>query len=89
MNPPWCKILPSAMTNTTDNDFWIEFVRRCGSNSATDGFASLESLVRNGDLNAKQLRLLSASLRSIAGAASDRASEQEDRVKRPYLYTAA
>lgn len=71
------------------DDFWIEFVRRCGSNSATAGYADLETLVREGDLDAKQLRLLSASLRSIAGAASDRAAEIEDRVKRPYLYRTA
>ncbi len=73
----------------SDEDFWIEFVRRCGSNSATSGFADLENLVRTGDLDAKQLRMLGASLRSIASGATDRASEMEDRVKRPYLYSAA
>lgn len=71
---------------TRDDEFWIEFVRRCGSNSATSGYADLEELVRNGNLTAKQLRLLGASLRSIASAATDRAAEIEDRIKRPYLY---
>jgi predicted Zn-dependent protease len=69
-----------------DETFWLDCVRSLGSNSATDGFASLEELVRSDKLDARQLRRLASACRSLMDAAKDKAAEAEDRVKRPYAY---
>jgi len=68
------------------DDFWIDTVRSLGSNSATDGFASIENLVADGRLTASDLRKLSMACRSLMDSARDKASEMEARAKRPWEF---
>lgn len=75
------------MSNEQPDEFWIEFVRRCGSNSATSGYADIEAMIQSGRLDAKQLRLLSTSLRALSDLARDGAADQEDRIKRPWAHS--
>lgn len=58
-----------------DDGFWMHMVSRIGSNSATDGFASLGDLINSGKLTESQLRGLSAALRSLHQIANDRCCE--------------
>ena len=66
--------------------FWLDAVRKCGSNGATDGFWSLEDLIKSNRLNPSQLRSLHSALRSLSHLAWDAAAEIEDRAKRPWKY---
>lgn len=70
----------------SDGDFWLDAVRKCGSNSATAGFADLEELIASGKLSSRDLRSLHGALRSIAQRAWDGAAEQDARAKRPWEY---
>lgn len=74
------------MTKIAD-EFWLDVVRRHGqSNAATDAFATLEETIVNGNYTESQLRFLSTAFRSLAGKASDRASEVEARRRRPWEF---
>ena len=70
------------------DEFWLNTVRSLGSNSATDGFASIEELVVNGKLSARELRKLAMACRSLMDLSRDRASEMEAREKRPWEFAA-
>jgi hypothetical protein len=64
--------------------FWLDAVRKCGSNGATDGFGSLEDLINSGRLTSSQLRSLHTALRSLSHLAWDTAAEVDNRAKRPW-----
>lgn len=74
--------------NAPSDEFWLNAVRSLGSNSATDGFASIEELVANGKLTARELRKLASACRSLMDLSRDRASEMEAREKRPWEFAA-
>ena len=69
-----------------DDGFWMDAVRKLGSNHAVDGFDALQALIRSYKLNEHQLRSLAVSLRSLEGEAKDRASVIEAKRKRPWEY---
>ena len=66
------------------DEFWMNAVRRSGSNSATAGFADLEDIIDGGQLTVRQLRAMGGALRSISQKAYDRASRIEAVAKRPW-----
>ncbi|CUW44431.1 hypothetical protein B3286c1_1763 [Brucella vulpis] len=66
--------------------FWLDIVRSLGSNSATDGFASIEGLIASKRLSSRELRRLQYACRSLMDAAASAASEAEARQKRPWEF---
>lgn len=70
------------------DDFWLNAVRSLGSNSATDGFASIEALIAADKLNERELRRLASACRSLMDAAKDKASLCEAQSKRPWEFAA-
>jgi len=70
----------------SEDAFWLDAVRKCGSNGATDGFGSLEDLINSGRLNSAQLRSLHSALRSLSHLAWDAAAEIDNRAKRPWEF---
>ena len=76
------------MTEVTD-EFWLERIRRCDSNSAASGFVDLSELISSGRLDSRQLRGVACALRSIATKAADEAALMEDRKKSPWKYRSA
>lgn len=73
------------MTHAAD-EFWLDAVRKCGSNGATDGFGTLEALIQSGRLNSSQLRSLHGALRSLSQLAWDAAALNDLRTKRPFEF---
>lgn len=69
-----------------DGDFWLNTVRRLGSNSAVDGFGSLEDLIMSGRLTESQLRSLASACRSLEGMARTQAGIAEAKRKRPWEF---
>lgn len=78
----------AAYFNAPSDDFWLNSVRSLGSNSASDGFASIEALVVDGKLSARELRKLATACRSLMDLSRDRASEMEARERRPWEFAA-
>lgn len=70
----------------SDDGFWLDSPRKLGSNHAVDGYGALVDLIRSGRLNERQLRSLAGSLRSLEAEARDKAAEELDRKKRPWMY---
>lgn len=84
----------AQISYTADRDeFWLSTVRSLGSNSATDGFASIETLIAADKLDERELRRLASACRSLMDAAKDKASLVEAQRKRPWefkhIYAAA
>jgi len=75
----------SYFTKPTD-EFWLDTVRSLGSNSATDGFASIEHLIAVDKLDARELRRLASACRSLMDLARDKASLMEAKAKRPWEF---
>lgn len=69
-----------------DDGFWLDRVRLLGGNQAPAAYSDIESLIRSGDMNERQLRSLSSALRSLSQLAGDKAAEAADRRKRPWVY---
>ena len=69
-----------------NEEFWLDLVRRTGSNLAVEGFSHIEDLIRDDRLDETTLRRLHGSLRSLAQRAADKADELEAKRKRPWEY---
>lgn len=77
------------MEADVNDEFWLGAVRKCGSNSATVGFADLEDLIASGRLTVSELRSLHGALRSLSQQAWDAAALKEARAKRPWEFAEA
>ena len=69
-----------------EEEFWLDFVRRTGSNLAVDGFGHIEDLIANDRLDETTLRRLHGALRSLSQRALAKAGEMEAKRKRPWEY---
>lgn len=69
-----------------DEEFWLDLVRRTGSNLAVDGFGHIEDLISGDRLDETTLRRLHGALRSLAQQALSKAGEMEAKRKRPWEY---
>lgn len=69
-----------------EEEFWLDFVRRTGSNLAVEGFGHIEDLIVNDRLDESTLRRLHSALLSLSQRALDKAGEMESRRKRPWEY---
>lgn len=72
------------MEPVVTDEFWLDAVRKCGSNGATDGFATLEELIASDRLDEAELRSLFSALRSLSQKAWDTASLKRDKSLRPW-----
>lgn len=78
----------TAYFNEPTDGFWLDCVRALGSNSATDGFASIEELIVAGKLDERELRRLATACRSLMDLAKDKAALIEAQRKRPWEFRA-
>ena len=69
-----------------DKSFWQDAIAKSGSNLAASAYADLVAVIDSGKLDARSLRRFSTALRSIAQHAGMKASDLEDRAKRPWAY---
>lgn len=66
--------------------FWLDLVRRSGSNMAVDGYAQIEDIIHSNRLDEASLRRLSVALRSLHQQALERANDLQARRKRPWEF---
>lgn len=69
-----------------EEEFWMDLVRRTGSNLAVEGFAHIEDLIADDRLDETTLRRLHGALRSLSQRALSKAGEMEAKRKRPWEY---
>ncbi len=69
-----------------DEEFWLDLVRKTGSNLAVDGFGHIEDLIHENRLDEHTLRRLHGALRSLSQQALTKASEMEAKRKRPWEF---
>lgn len=81
--------MTNYQTTNFGDEFWLGTVRALGSNSATDGFASIASLISSDRLSERELRALASACRSLMDAAKDAASLAEAKRKRPWEFVTA
>lgn len=67
-----------------DDEFWLDLVRRTGSNMAVEGFAHIEELIDGDRLDEATLRRLHGALRSISQKAWTKAAMLERRRRYPW-----
>jgi len=69
-----------------EDEFWLDFVRRTGSNMAVEGFAHIEELIDGNRLDERTLRQLYSALRSLSQKALTKAGQIEASRKRPWEF---
>lgn len=74
------------MSDVFSDDFWINQVRKLGSNHASDAFGALADLIGSGRLTERELRSLASACRSLEGAAKDAATLVEAKRRRPWEF---